>query len=120
MGYEGKKILVCGMARSGVAAAQCLYECGARVTISDGKTEEQLGEALRPLEEMDIRRCLGKDAIPQDLAGYDLAVTSPGIPLGAPILAAAKAAGVPVIGELEAGARISRAPLYAIDRKSVV
>ncbi len=114
MGYEGKKILVCGMARSGVAAAQCLYECGARVTISDGKTEEQLGEALRPLEEMDIRRCLGKDAIPQDLAGYDLAVTSPGIPLGAPILAAAKAAGVPVIGELEAGARISRAPLYAI------
>lgn len=114
MGFEGKKVLVCGMARSGVAAAQCLYECGARVTISDGKTAEQLAQALEPLQEMDIRRCLGDAAIPEDLKQFDLVVTSPGIPLTAPILRAAKEAGVPVIGELELGAQVSRAPLYAV------
>ena len=114
MNFEGKKVLVCGMARSGVCAAQCLYELGARVTISDSKAEEKLAEALQPLEGMDIRRCLGDQAQPADLESYDLAVTSPGIPLQAPILRAVQAAGVPLIGELELGAQVSRAPLYAV------
>ena len=114
MNFEGKKVLVCGMARSGVSAAQCLYELGARVTISDSKAEEKLAEALQPLAGMDIRRCLGDQAQPADLESYDLAVTSPGIPLQAPILRAVQAAGVPLIGELELGAQVSRAPLYAV------
>ena len=114
MSFEGKKVLVCGMARSGVSAAQCLYELGARVTISDSKAEEKLAEALQPLEGMDIRRCLGDQAQPADLESYDLAVTSPGIPMQAPILRAVQAAGVPLIGELELGAQVSRAPLYAV------
>ena len=114
MNFEGKKVLVCGMARSGVSAAQCLYELGARVTISDSKAEEKLAEALQPLEGMDIRRCLGDQARPADLESYDLAVTSPGIPMQAPILRAVQAAGVPLIGELELGAQVSRAPLYAV------
>lgn len=112
MGFEGKKVLVCGMARSGVAAAQCLYECGAKVTICDNKTEQQLSETLAPLAGMDIRRCLGGEQ--PDFPAYDLVVTSPGIPLTAPVLKNAAAAGVPIIGELEAGAQVSRAPLYAI------
>ena len=114
MNFEGKKVLVCGMARSGVSAAQCLYELGARVTISDSKAEEKLAEALQPLEGMDIRRCLGDQAQPADLESYDLAVTSPGLPMQAPILRAVQAAGVPLIGELELGAQVSRAPLYAV------
>lgn len=114
MNFEGKKVLVCGMARSGVSAAQCLYELGARVTISDSKAEEKLAEALQPLEGMDIRRCLGDQAQPADLESYDLAVTSPGISMQAPILRAVQAAGVPLIGELELGAQVSRAPLYAV------
>ena len=114
MNFEGKKVRVCGMARSGVSAAQCLYELGARVTISDSKAEEKLAEALQPLEGMDIRRCLGDQAQPADLESYDLAVTSPGIPMQAPILRAVQAAGVPLIGELELGAQVSRAPLYAV------
>ena len=61
---------------------------------------------------MDIRRCLGGEQ--PDFPAYDLVVTSPGIPLTAPVLKSAAAAGVPIIGELEAGAQVSRAPLYAI------
>ena len=59
MNFEGKKVLVCGMARSGVCAAQCLYELGARVTISDSKEEAQLQEQLKPLSGMDLRRAFG-------------------------------------------------------------
>ena len=49
MNFEGKKVLVCGMARSGVSAAQCLYELGARVTISDSKAEEKLAKLKEKL-----------------------------------------------------------------------
>ena len=114
MDFEGKKILVSGMARTRVATEQSQNEQRARVSISDSKTEEKLKDVLAPLDKLDIRRCLGDAAIPQDLKSYDLVVTSPGIPLTAPILKAAKEAGVPIIGELEAGAQVSRAPLYAI------
>ena len=80
MNFEGKKVLVCGMARSGVSAAQCLYELGARVTISDSKAEEKLAEALQPLEGMDIRRCLGDQAQPADLEGTGQAPAITAIP----------------------------------------
>lgn len=112
MRFSGKKILVCGMARSGVAAAKCLYEEGAIVTISDNKTEEQLAAALEPIANLPIEKALGGKEV--DMKAFDLLVTSPGIPLTAPILVKAKEAGLPVIGELECGAEISRAPLYAI------
>ena len=44
MDYEKKKVLVVGMARSGVAAAQLLRASGAEVTVNDSKTEEELGQ----------------------------------------------------------------------------
>ena len=46
MNYENKRVLVVGMARSGVAAAQLLRANGAIVTVNDSKTEEELGSAL--------------------------------------------------------------------------
>ena len=112
MSFAGKKILVCGMARSGVAAAKCLHDCGAKVTISDNKTEDKLAEALQPLQGLAIEKALGGAAV--DMTAFDLLVTSPGIPMTAPVLVKAQAAGLPIIGELEAGAQVSRAPLYAI------
>ena len=46
MNWNGKKVLVVGMARSGVAAAKLLHKAGATVVINDNKTAEQLGDAL--------------------------------------------------------------------------
>lgn len=43
--YAGKRVLVVGMARSGIAAAQLLCKAGAHVIINDSKTAEQLGTA---------------------------------------------------------------------------
>ena len=49
MDFEKKKVLVVGMARSGVAAAQLLRAAGAEVTVNDSKTEEELGQQLKQL-----------------------------------------------------------------------
>lgn len=42
MEYNGKKALVCGMARSGIAAAKLLNRLGARVTLQDMKKREEI------------------------------------------------------------------------------
>ena len=46
MNYDQKKVLVVGMARSGVAAAQLLRASGAVVTVNDSKPESELGDQL--------------------------------------------------------------------------
>ena len=50
--YAGKRVLVVGMARSGIAAAQLLCKAGAHVIINDSKAAEQLGDSLKPLENL--------------------------------------------------------------------
>ena len=50
--YAGKRVLVVGMARSGIAVAQLLCKAGARVIINDSKAAEQLGDSLKPLENL--------------------------------------------------------------------
>ena len=45
--YAGKRVLVVGMARSGIAAAQLLCKAGAHVIINDSKAAEQLGDSRR-------------------------------------------------------------------------
>ena len=47
MNYDQKKVLVVGMARSGVAAAQLLRASGAVVTVNDSKPESELGDQLK-------------------------------------------------------------------------
>ena len=113
MDWREKRVLVCGMARSGVAAARMLAALGARVTVSDRKKEEELDADLAPLREVGCAFQLGAD--PEDPAGrYDAVVISPGIPYAAPFVGKAAAAGIPVIGELELGAELTRGDLIAI------
>lgn len=52
--YAGKRVLVVGMARSGIAAAQLLCKAGAHVIINDSKAAEQLGDSLKPLENLPL------------------------------------------------------------------
>lgn len=106
---EGRRVIVVGLGKSGVAAARlCLAE-GARVTGTDMLPEERLSEPAR---------ALGIPIVAGGHAGLnfeqaDLIVLSPGVPWRAE-LERAERAGVPVIGELElATSRIS-APLVAV------
>ena len=113
MKYEKQKVLVVGMARSGVAAAQLLRACGAEVTVNDSKTEEELGQQLNPLEGLQLERKFGCGAM-ELLEGKDCLVISPGIPDTAPFVVRAKEMGIYVIGELELAAQLSRGTLISV------
>lgn len=111
---QGKKVMILGMARSGVAAAGLLAEKGALVRINDLKTREQLGETLDALKDFDnIEWRLGEK--PDDLlSGMDMLVISPGVPIESPIVKKAEALGVEVIGEVELSSRLSQGMLVSI------
>ncbi|MDR1598470.1 MAG: UDP-N-acetylmuramoyl-L-alanine--D-glutamate ligase [Oscillospiraceae bacterium] len=110
---RGKRALVAGMARSGIAAARLLLKHGARPVLSDLKAR---GE-LKGLEEFDgvdgVEWALGEDA-DRFIDGLDLIVISPGMPIGAKWIKEAKAKGIPVISELELGAAFADGPQAAI------
>jgi len=97
--YDGRNVLVAGAGVSGVAAAEVLLRAGARVTVVDA-VESARTEALALLG---ARVQIGL-SVPPD--GTELVVTSPGWRPDAPLLCAAAAAGVEVIGEVELAWRV--------------
>lgn len=114
MEYKNKKVLVIGMARSGVSSAALLCELGADVTIYDVKKAEDLPEnLLSGLTGYSYRDMLGKD--PMDLIPeMDILVLSPGVPLGLPFIRKAYELGKNVIAEIELGFAVSKADFIAI------
>lgn len=100
MKLAGKRILVIGMARSGVAAAELLMNHGAIPILSDKKTEDALGDALDSLHATVCEFRLGEDPL-KLLETADGLVISPGVPIDAPVVTLAREKGVPMVGELE-------------------
>ena len=113
MEIRNRRIMICGMARSGIAAAKLLLDLGAIVTISDLKEEAMFGSDIDCLRTENCIFALGcaPDAY---IDKQDLMVISPGIAYAKPFVKKALAAGVEVIGELELGARLTRGELVAI------
>jgi UDP-N-acetylmuramoylalanine--D-glutamate ligase len=103
-----------GLARSGVAAACLCAREGARVTVTDRRPAAELAGPLAALGGTEARHALGgHDAA--DFVGADLVVASPGVPLAIPEIAAARARGVPVWGEIELAARfLPGVPVVAV------
>ena len=91
--FAGKRYAVLGLARSGMATVEALLASGAEVTAWDrrpGPREELAGRAIIA------------DPLAIDLAGFDGIVVSPGVPLNThPITEMARAASVPLIGDIE-------------------
>lgn len=111
MDIRDKKVMVAGLARSGVSSAQLLCERGAKVSLYDMKTD--LPTVRGALAGLPVSWHLGED--PQALAlDSDLVVISPGIPVQSPWIEAAQKAGVGVIGELELGYLLSQGTMVAI------
>jgi UDP-N-acetylmuramoylalanine--D-glutamate ligase len=107
---RGKRVTVVGAARSGVAAAELLIRRGATVTLTD--VRERLDEEDR-LRAAGVELELGGHHA-STFTGADLIVTSPGVPYQQPLIEAARAAGVPVMGELELASRWLRGKIVAI------
>ncbi len=111
--FRGRRVTVVGLARSGIAAARLLAAVGARVTVADEKPEAQLAGALQQLDRQAVAVRVGP-GYETALEGADLVVVSPGVPTRLPMLAAARARGLAVIGELELAFRFLEAPVLAV------
>jgi UDP-N-acetylmuramoylalanine--D-glutamate ligase len=125
-----RAVTVLGFARSGIALARFLVDAGARVTIYDGRTAEELSGAVTALDGRDVRLMLGPDVDPaRAWAAADLVTTSPSInpdyPTTAPRLRkalqqlmAARAAGDPgtpaVVSEPDLFLRLCPAPTIGV------
>ena len=113
MRLAGRRALVVGLGKSGVAAARLLATYGARVAVADDKGEGELGDSLRQLDGVPHEQHLG--GLRQDaFRERDLVVVSPGVPLSAPPIAEARSRGVEVIGEVELAARFIEEPIAGI------
>ena len=108
---QGRRVLIVGLGRSGVAAAQLCAARGARVTVTDSRAAGDLGVALAALPP-GVERALGGHP-PAVFVGAELIVLSPGVP-EIPPLVAARQAGVAVTGEMELASRFVSATLVAI------
>jgi UDP-N-acetylmuramoylalanine--D-glutamate ligase len=102
---RGRRVLVVGLARSGVGSANLLLRSGADVTVTDRRPGEELTEFIGQLAPS-INLCLG--GYPRTLNGTELVVVSPGVPLSIEPIVRAKERGIKVIGELELAYQVMR------------
>ncbi len=113
MELKGKKVLVVGLGKSGLAAALFLRKLGAQVTVSDVRSAEALGRDIPSLIEQGIAVEAGGHGL-FTFRRQDLIVVSPGVPLDTPELAQARGFGLPIIGEVELAARFLKGNILAI------
>ncbi|MFJ6753708.1 UDP-N-acetylmuramoyl-L-alanine--D-glutamate ligase [Streptomyces sp. NPDC091273] len=97
--WQGKNITVAGLGVSGISAARALAGLGAAVTVVDGGDGEGHRARAAELAELGISvRLADAETLPE---GTELVVTSPGWKPDSPLFAAAAAAGVDVVGDVE-------------------
>jgi UDP-N-acetylmuramoylalanine--D-glutamate ligase len=113
MDVKGKRVLVVGLGKSGVASALFLEKRGARVAVSDARTEEQLPQEIPLLLDHGISVETGQHG-ERTFRDQDLIVISPGVPFDVPQLVQARALGIPVIGEVELAGRFLKGNIIAI------
>src|ERR1700690_2880952 len=113
MELNGKRVLVVGLGKSGVASALFLKNHGARVTVSDNKSGDELRNEIPVLLDHGITVETGGHG-ERTFRGQDLIVVSPGVAVDAPLLAQARLLGEAVIGEVELAAQFLPGPIVAI------
>ena len=121
---RGRRVVLLGLARSGVAAGRALADAGARVTIYDRRPAAELAVAVAALGDRPLRLALAADPaeVRALLAAAELIVTSPSISADYPTtdawlrdaLAAARNAGVELVSEIELFLRLTRARILAV------
>src|SRR5581483_6595453 len=113
MDIKGKKVLVVGLGKSGLAAALFLRRRGAQVTVSDVRSAEALTKEIPALLDEGVMVEAGGHGV-LTFRRQDLIVVSPGVPLDTPELVQAKSFGLPIIGEVELAARFLKGKILAI------
>ena len=109
MDFSGKKVLVVGLARSGMAAIRVLKKLGAEVTLSESKKKEDI-------KEIDFLNENNVEIVGQDMAvferDFDLVVKNPGVPYRSPMIEKLHARNIPVITEIELAYQVAKPQHY--------
>ncbi len=111
---SSQKVLVAGTGVSGIAAAKLLLELGGEVVLYDGNEtldENTLKEKFEDSRKVSV--VLG-ELKRTDLAGVELCIISPGIPLEAPFVAVIDEAKIPIWGEIQLAYHCAKGRLAAI------
>ncbi len=105
MDFQGKKVLVVGLARSGMAAIKVLHTLGATITLSESKKKEDIKELDTLLE-------LGVEIVDQSISvacgDFDLCVKNPGVHNDIPFMVKLYERGIPVITEIELAFQVAQ------------
>lgn len=110
---KDKKIMVVGLARTGVSLVRFLADHGAKVTISDHKSKAELSTHLEQMEELPIEYDLGGHT-PKKFIEQDLIILSPGVSPQLKIFDYARQNGVRVTGEFEFANWFIKEPVIAV------
>jgi len=113
LNVKGRRVLVVGLGKSGVSAATFLQSLGARVTVSDSKSEDELRSEIPMLLDRGITVETGGHG-ERTFRDQDLIVVSPGVPVNEPHITQARKLGVQVIGEIELTSRFLKGRIVAI------
>ena len=109
MDLSGKKVLVVGLARSGMAAIRVLKKLGAEVTLSESKKKDDIKE-IGFLNENNV------EIVGQDMAvferDFDFVVKNPGVPYRSPMLQKLQERNIPVITEIELAYQVAKPQHY--------
>jgi len=109
----GKKIVIAGLGRTGVAVAKFLVKRHAMVTITDLADEEKLAPFIAMVRKLDIEVQLGEHKN-KTFENADLVIVSPGVPHTISPILRATAKNIPVMGEIELAYRFIEEPIVAV------
>ena len=110
---EGKNVLVVGLGKSGIAATEAMVKLGAKVSVQDSKKAEETDKDLLAfLKENNVQLFLGE--IPEDFAGFDMLILSPGVNPELEFVEKAKSQGAEIVGELEIAYRLAKGTFVAL------
>ncbi len=109
MDLSGKKVLVVGLARSGMAAIRVLKKLGAEVTLSESKKKDDIKE-IGFLNENNV------EIVGQDMSvferDFDFVVKNPGVPYRSPMMQKLQERNIPVIMEIELAYQVAKPQHY--------
>lgn len=111
--YQNQKVLVLGLAKSGMSAAMLLHHLGALVTVNDGKKFDENTEA-QDLLALGIKVITGSHPVELLDEDFRLIVKNPGIPYTNPILEEANRRQIPIYTEVELAGQIAEASIIGI------
>ncbi|MCX6935036.1 MAG: UDP-N-acetylmuramoyl-L-alanine--D-glutamate ligase [Verrucomicrobia bacterium] len=110
--WKGSRVIVVGMGRSGLAAAEWLLAQSAEVTMFDESKNPAVAELAGTWKSRGATVMTGREELPS--VRFDRAILSPGIPPSRPVVRQLRAAKVPITGELELGAQACLCPIVAV------